>query len=286
MKRIIIICIGLTLSMISKAQDGYFYQGEIGFVTGAAHYFGDLNTRAAFNRPSFSGGIFVRKNFGNYTALRLAATYGHVRYADKYNLKNDWQRGRNLSFESNIIEFSAQGDFNFYKFEPGSDYYRYTPYITLGVGLFTYDPYAWFKNAKTGVFEKTKLRDVGTEGQLSGNPEYASPYTSMAVCVPLGVGMKFSLNRKINLVFEAGYRFTSTDYLDDVSTIYPDDSKAGISKALMLISDRSNEQIYSKRGATAINPSGQRGYSKQNDSYMFVHAGISFNIITFKCPSY
>ncbi len=268
----------------SFTQDGYFYQGEVGVVTGAAHYFGDLNTRSALNRPANSTGFFVRKNFGSYTALRLAATYGHVRYADKYNLKNKWQKGRNLSFESDIFEFTAQGDFNFFKYEPGSDFYRYTPYITLGVGLFSYNPYAWVKNAKTDQLEKVNLRNIGTEGQLSGNPQYATPYSPMAICVPLGVGVKFSLNRKLNLLFEAGYRFTNTDYLDDVSTVYPNPSDPGISRALMLISDRSANQDYSS-GPNGTNPSRQRGYSKQKDAYMFAHVGLSVNIITFKCPT-
>lgn len=291
MKRILLLSCCLVLLASAHAQRssefeqfGYFFQGEVGFVAGGAHYFGDLNTRSALNRPAFTGGVFVRKNFGNYIALRLAGTYGHVRYADKYNLKNKWQKGRNLSFESDIFEFTAQGDFNFFKYEPGSELYRYTPYVTLGVGLFSYNPYAWVKNAKTGDLEKVVLRNIGTEGQLSGNPQYAAPYTPMALCIPLGVGMKFSLNRRMNLLFEAGYRFTNTDYLDDVSTVYPNPSDPGISKALMQISDRSANQDYSS-GPNGTNPSRQRGYSKQSDAYMFAHVGLSFNIISFKCPT-
>jgi hypothetical protein len=50
-------------------------EGEFGLSAGAAHYFGDLNTRAKLNRPKFAAGVFFRKQFGNYTALRVAAHF-------------------------------------------------------------------------------------------------------------------------------------------------------------------------------------------------------------------
>ena len=42
----------------------------------------------------------------------------------------------------------------------------------------------------------------------------------MAVCFPLGVGVKYSITPKMNLGFEIAYRFTTSDYIDDVSTTY------------------------------------------------------------------
>ena len=46
----------------------------------------------------------------------------------------------------------------------------------------------------------------------------------MAVSVPFGVGLKYSLNERLNIGFEIVHRFTNTDYLDDVSTTYVDPS--------------------------------------------------------------
>ena len=42
----------------------------------------------------------------------------------------------------------------------------------------------------------------------------------MAVCFPLTVGVKYAINSDLNVFGEIGYRFTNTDYLDDVSTTY------------------------------------------------------------------
>src|SRR5688500_6011310 len=78
----------------ANAQYEYVQQGEFGISAGAAHYFGDLNTRAAVNRPKIAMGIFFRKQFGNYTGLRVSAHYAQLGYSDIYS-KNEFQRRRN-----------------------------------------------------------------------------------------------------------------------------------------------------------------------------------------------
>ena len=65
-------------------------QGEFGITLGAAHYFGDLNTRAAINRPKPSVGAFYRKQFGNYIGARIAARFAQLGYSDTYS-KNELQ---------------------------------------------------------------------------------------------------------------------------------------------------------------------------------------------------
>ncbi len=95
------------------AQNEIVQEGEFGVGLGASHYFGDLNTRAKLNRPKLAGTIFFRKNFGNYVAVRLGASYARIGYSDIYNDHNEYMRRRNLSFNSNVWELALQGDFNF-----------------------------------------------------------------------------------------------------------------------------------------------------------------------------
>ena len=111
---------------------------------------------------------------------------------------------------------SGEPDFNFYRFLPGDPGLNFTPYVTFGAGIFNYDPYAYLAD------EKYFLRPLGTEGQ--GSPLYPDrkQYSAMAISVPLGVGVKYSLNERLNIGFEVLHRFTNTDYLDDVSTNYVD----------------------------------------------------------------
>ena len=153
-------------------------EGEIGFSVGAAHYFGDLNTRGKVNRPKLTAGVFFRKQFGNYVGLRVAAHYAQVGYSDVYNSSNEYQHRRNLSFNSNIFELALQGDFNFFKFVPGDPNHSFTPYVTMGAGIFSYDPYAFLGG------QKYFLRPIGTEGQGSASYPDRTAYNTMAFSFP------------------------------------------------------------------------------------------------------
>jgi hypothetical protein len=252
----------------------YVQKGEFGITAGLAHYFGDINTRAAVNRPKPAIGAFFRKQFGNYVGLRISAHYAQLGYSDTYS-ENDYQRMRNLSFNTNIWEIALQGDFNFFKFIPNDPDYAFTPYITLGVGVFTYDPYAYLGG------KKEFLRPLGTEGQLIGY-EGRKSYNTLALCIPLGVGIKYNLSEKINFSFEVGYRFTGTDYLDDVSTTYIGASKFAPLSVAGALQDRSVE-------LDPANPLGvegrQRGWSEQRDHYIIAEIGLTYNISTYRCPS-
>lgn len=275
----LIVAVLICLPSLLFAQQGYFQEGEFGVGLGAAHYFGDLNTRANINRPKFAATAFFRKNFGNYIGLRVGGSYARLGYSDIYNTKNEFMRRRNLSFNTNVWELALQGDFNFYKFMPGDPEHSFTPYVTIGLGLFTYDPYAYLGD------KKYYLRTLGTEGQ--GNAAYPTrkPYSTMAVSVPFGVGIKYSLNERVNIGFEIVHRFTNTDYLDDVSTTYVDPAiflpnPDGSPSAAALLSDRSYET-----GDPIGTKDRQRGNSKQKDQFATAILYISFNLQSYKCPS-
>src|SRR4026208_1256184 len=132
----------------SAQQEAVVQEGEFGIGIGAAHYFGDLNTRAHVNRPKFAATAFFRKNFGNYTAVRVGASFAQLGYSDIYNDHNSYMQTRNLSFNSNVWELALQGDFNFFRFMPGEPDYNFTPYVTFGVGVFNYDPFAMLAGQK------------------------------------------------------------------------------------------------------------------------------------------
>jgi hypothetical protein len=269
--------IGLGCLASVKAQyqyNEYVQKGEFGITVGAAHYFGDLNTRFGLNRPKPSVGVFFRKQFGNYVAARLNAHYAQVGYSDIYS-KNEYNVTRNLSFNSNIWELSLQGDFNFFKFIPGSRDYIFTPYVTIGIGAFSYDPYAYLNNQK--IF----LRPLGTEGQLIGF-QGRKQYSPTAICIPIGAGFKYNLSEKINFSFEISHRLTNTDYLDDVSATYAGAANFVPGSNAALLQDRS----YELNPSNLIGVQGrQRGWSKQKDQYIIAEIGLSLNISSYRCPS-
>lgn len=254
-------------------------EGEIGISAGASHYFGDLNTRARLNRMKPAIGLFFRKQFNNYVALRISGHYTQLGYSDIYNTHNEFQQRRNLSFNTNVFEIALHGDFNFFKFIPGDPYHRYTPYVTIGAGVFSYDPFAFYRG------QKVMLRELGTEGQ--GNAAYPDrkPYSSMGICLPFGVGFKYALNDRMNVGIEIAHRFTNTDYLDDVSKTYVGADKFaslpdGQPSIAQLMQDRSYET-----GEPIGIEGRQRGLPNQKDQYVIAELTFSFNLTSYRCPT-
>jgi len=274
----------LIVSICLCCRVGYFQEpvvqeGEFGIGIGASHYFGDLNTRARLNRPKMAAGIFFRKNFGNYIAARVVANFAQLGYSDIYNTHNEFMHLRNLSFNTNVWELSLRGDFNFFRFLPGNPDFNFTPFISLGVGVFSYDPYAYLQG------QKYFLRPLGTEGQGSTLYPDRKPYGSMALCIPIGVGFKYAVNDRFNIGLEITHRFTSTDYLDDVSKTYVDPAvfpplPDGSPSPAFLLSDRSYEL------GTPIGIKGrERGVDTNKDQFVTAMIYITVNLQSYRCPT-
>jgi hypothetical protein len=175
---------------------------------------------------------------------------------------------------------SVSGDFNFFRFVPGFEEYRFTPYVSLGLGVFSFDPYAFLAG------QKYLLRPLGTEGQGSALYPNKKPYSPIALCIPFGVGMKYALNESTNVFGEISYRFTNTDYLDDVSGTYAGGAAFpplpnGNPSPAFLLQDRSYET-----GTSIGVKDRQRGNSSQKDAFVTIQVGMSFNIQSYRCPKF
>lgn len=277
-KILILVCFVVGLAK-ARAQmlEPYVHQGEVGVSLGLAHYFGDLNPSTGLNRPKTAAGIFFRKQISNYIGIRISGEYAMLGYSDVYS-SNPVQQARNLSFNSNVWEISLAGDFNFFEFHPGFEGYEFTPYVGLGLGVFSYDPYAYLNG------EKYLLRTLGTEGQGSSLYPELKPYNPIAISIPFTLGAKYALNARTNVFAELTYRMTNTDYLDDVSGVYAPDAfptlPDGSPSPAFLLQDRSYET------GTSIGIKGrQRGNSLQKDAFASFKVGISFNLSSYRCPT-
>ncbi len=283
LKKFSVTALILATTIMGRAQlmEAFVHEGEFGVSAGVGHYLGDMTAGMKFfqAKPKFAAGAFFKKQFNNYVGLKVAANYAFLGYADK-NLnytRNKVQVTRNLSFNTSVWELSLSGDFNFFRFQPEFPEYRFTPYVSLGIGVFTYDPFAYLNG------EKYSLRSIGTEGQGSAAYPDRKPYGSMAVCFPLSLGLKYGINEKINIFGEVSYRFTTTDFLDDLSGLYAPDAfpanPNGTPSVGYLLQDRSYEY------GTPVGIKGrQRGNSLQKDSYATMQVGVSFNISSYRCP--
>lgn len=237
---------------------------ELGASIGGAGYMGDLNPTnpAKFSGPSFAG--YVKRNFNGYLSAKLNYTFARIGAADSTS-SNEQFRERNLSFTDHIKELSLIGEFNFMNYIPDVTRNRYTPYIFLGVGVVGFNPQAVYNGH---VYDLASLR---TEGQ-------SKAYPKMALTIPFGAGFKYNFSGKWTIMADAGYRQPNTDYLDDVSGVYPNASKlpSDLSRAL---SDRSGE----KTGVYIGTPGSMRGDGRTHDTYFFVQFTLAFTFVTQKC---
>jgi hypothetical protein len=103
-------------------------------------------------------------------------------------------------------------------------------------------------------------------------------YSLTQAALPFGGGVKLALSENIRLRFEIGFRKTFTDYLDDVSTTYADQSMllAKNGQRAVDLAFRADEL---KGTATSYPPvSSMRGNSGNKDWYYFSGLGLSFRL--------
>lgn len=247
----------------------------IGFSVNALNYYGDLSplpqrvsTDISFTKPGL--GVSFAHRFGPRYTLQGQFMYGVLKGSDNESAnKDDLSNGvfrykRNLSFRNHIKELSVVGVLDL--FQNSGNYIsraKWTPYGFIGVSLYHHNPQALAPKtdlsgaplAEAGKW--VDLQPLGTEGQYStldpNDVNYGiKPYKLIQVAIPFGVGVRFRVNEVVDIWGDLGFRYTFTDYLDDVSQNYVDLGvlKSELARAMAY---RTNEVITPSRTYTARN---------------------------------
>lgn len=237
---------------------------EVGILVGGSTYKGELAPqlfKTDFNH--LAGGVFFRHNWNRHWSWKVAINYGKVSGDDAYS-EYGFERDRNLSFYSNVLDISPLIEFNFFPYETGNYYYPFTPYLFTGISVFKFNPMAQLNG------EEYELQPLTTEGQR--------PYKRLQLAVPIGGGIKFSVGR-IGIGLEIGARRAYTDYLDDVSTVYPDLGilLANKGAAAVALSDRSFSSMDSTNTISGSYLK-QRGNAQDKDWYLFGGVTLYFRL--------
>jgi hypothetical protein len=249
--------------LIASYNASYAQKTEVGLLLGGSVYSGDLSPdfiNVNFIRPA--GGLFYRYNHTSHWAYKAAVFMGTIT-GDDASSSDPFQRNRNLSFTSRLLELTANVEFNFLEYATGDLKRPFTPYVFTGISIFDFNPKTEYKG------EMVELKPLGTEGQNLANPPVKS-YSLVQLAIPMGLGIKWSIGQRFSLGFEIGARKTFTNYLDDVGGAYADKKHllAENGALSVALSDRSiNKAIESGR---------QRGSYAGTDWYTF--GGISFSI--------
>lgn len=257
-----LVAMGLTVQPL-RAQNS-----EIGACVGTTFYLGELNPSRLFAQPHLAGGIVYRYNLDPRWAIKADFLFGKVSGSDALT-NNGYER--NLSFYSPITEFSVVGELNFLRLYNSVGKNHFTPYIFAGLTLFSFDPMATYTDGTT-----YELQSLGTEGQgLDGMPK---KYSLTSVAIPFGIGLRVNIGKYVCLGAEWGFRYTFTDYLDDVGGRYYDNDLLREQRGDIIanLADRTPELVNSEGVPYPLHQAGeQRGNSTTHDIYSFAGAFLT-----------
>lgn len=237
--------------LLSAAQNFHF-SGRLGL----ANYQGDLKEKSiSLSNAHILGSLGVRYDLTEKIALRSYLSLTSLSADDKNGTAG--MQTRNLNFKTSVFEWEAGAQYSF--LDPNDSWW--IPYAFAGIGLFHFNPYTKDLSA-----EKAFLRPLSTEGQ--GIVAGVKKYKLMQFSIPMGIGIERSLNEDMRIGLELGYRKLFTDYLDDVSTNYIDQS------TLMAAKGERAVQLAYRGGEVGAGPypaaGMSRGAPKYKDGYYYI----------------
>lgn len=195
MRKILLAAVLMFVSLGAKAQDEYEYRMEIGAGVGMVSYEGDFNGSILKNmRPSAS--FILRRVFNPYMALKLDYTYGTLA-GSSADVKTWYPElaDNPVEFKNIVMDLGLSFEYNFWPYGTGREYRgakRITPFVFLGIG---------------GTYADTKGGSVFTAN------------------IPIGLGVKYKIAKRLNLGLEWAAHFSLSDKLDGVEDPYGIESK-------------------------------------------------------------
>jgi hypothetical protein len=240
-----------------------FYTADPGLKTfsvyggiGTASYFGDLcPTGDCFSRIGANLNLGVQRRVNDYLGYYVSAQWYRIGGNDA-TTNATGRIKRNLSFVSNNLEFLLGGKFEFLNYNTfryiSRDEFPLGVYATTGIGITTLNPKASYEG------KWYSLRKLQTEGVA---------YSPIAMVIPFGIGVDYAVHKQLRVSLDAVYRWTTTDYLDDVSTVYPDPERLKSDLARKL-SNRTDEITINGQPILNPQPGWKRGDPNKKDGYL------------------
>lgn len=237
-----------SLPLFATAQNFHF-SGRVGL----ASYQGDLKAKAvSLSQSSLLFSLGARYDLSEHLSARSYFTLTSLQADDKKGTAT--MQDRNLNFKSKILDWELTAQYNIFSLNSK----WWTPYVFAGVGFYHFKPYT-----KDAAGERVFLQPLSTEGQ--GFAAGVDEYKLMQFAIPLGFGAEYSLNEDMRVGLEFGYRKTFTDYIDDVSGVYVDETallnaRGQTAVDLAWRGDEKSGAPYPAAGAPRGNPNNKDGY--------------------------
>lgn len=185
---VVMIVLGIVGSLSVHAQEDYRF--DIGGGIGTTGYLGDANTSNLMKHPGWDVEVLLRYIANPRWAFKTNFYVGGLK-GNSADMTNVFPNGETFDFSTTFYELGEMVEFNFFNYGIGQTYKklkRFTPYITAGFGFMLWQ----------------------TDGS-----------SSFSVNVPLGVGVKYKLNKRVNLGLEFVMKKCFSDRLDGDNLVDP-----------------------------------------------------------------
>jgi hypothetical protein len=287
---------------------------EVGLGIGPLFFLGDLGGNKGVGQSTWlkdvqfplvnlSKGIYAQVYPAEWLGFRIAINHGKLEGYDSVikdkGTDEMFRKARNLQFQSSLLEGYLAMELNPTVFFERYDGLRgkIRPYGLIGIGVYHFNPKGKYY-APDGSSKWVPLQPLHLEGQ--GFAEYPDrkPYSLTQFELPMGVGFKYYIKENMFIGVEVMHRQLFTDYVDDVSRTYIDNSL--FAKYLTPEQATMANQLYYREGfmpgnlnvpRTPTDP--QRGHAEQNDAFFstIIRMGWRLNHMSpelrqLRCPAF
>jgi hypothetical protein len=184
------ICLFLSMTTYSQIH-------EVGVFLGGSNFIGDVGptTYIEPNEPAF--GILYKWNKSPRHSYRFSYTQSKISSSD-LDSKEPSRIERGYRFENSIKEVSLGLEFNFFDFNLHESERKITPYIYSGIIYTSYNGLFFLPVANNSTTSRPSTFDAdhGTFG------------------IPIILGVKSNLSKRLILGLEVGARYTMADDID------------------------------------------------------------------------
>jgi len=209
MKKILFILLFLG-STAAFSQSLYKFRFEepwsFSVTAGATQYYGELYSFWKYDegiQPDWDINVSANYTFGTNLRARAQVSYYKISGSDVPSDPEANRIPRNLNFKANNWEVLGMVEYYLFPVKIYAISRSFlNPYIFAGLGFTSNNPETLLDG------EWVNLRPL----QLENNP-----YEKYVMVFPMGIGLKYKLNVHMDLMIEGSYRFTLSDYLDDIS---------------------------------------------------------------------
>ncbi len=221
---------------------------------GVTRYTGDLNEPGDLGRfqAGVAANLAVSYRLSQRVSLRAEGQLYFIRGNQTYT-RNFYN---NLSFNSlnPDVWLGVQADL----WRVDDAYRAHIPYAVAGLGFTYMTPRASYQGR---LYSLAPMRTEGID------------YNRLPLIVRYGFGVPLVVGERFRLHLEGTYTHVSSDYLDDVSTVYT--SQIGRDPIVAVLADRRAEI-----NMPPNRPGEQRGNSTRNDGYFVVTARLVYVLST------